>query len=64
MKRFLTLYALFLILTGCSEKPSTLKKNELHVKHGDNKLTQNTTHSFPKSKTLQPSPTSATKKSF
>ena len=62
MKRFLTLYALFLILTGCSEKPSTLKKNELHVKHGDNKLTQNTTHSFPKSKTLQPSPTSATKK--
>ncbi|MEC2743817.1 C39 family peptidase, partial [Bacillus cereus] len=62
MKRFLTLYALVLILAGCSEKTPSLKKNELQVKQKDNKLIQNTTHSIPKSKSLQPSPTPANKK--
>ncbi len=64
MKRFLILYALSLILAGCSVKTPSLKKNELQVKQKDNKLTQNTTHSIPKSKPLQPSPLHPLKKTF
>lgn len=64
MKKLLTLYALFLILAGCSEKTPSFKKDELQVKHKENKWTQNTTHSFPENKPLQPSPTSVTKKTI